>query len=554
MHGATGESGGGGTAGWARGVAECLLIAAIFAAAGAWPVPDVNEAVYLTKARHAADPTWGRGDFFLETPDAHGVFYLIAGPLAAALSLEHAAWIGRIAGWALLAIGFRHATVPLLAAPWARVVAACAFSFALRNTTAAGEWVIGGCEAKVFAWAAVLGALGEVAAGRFAAAFCLAGIGTAFHPIVGGWALIAIVGTWTVMTWMPVTSTASRMLKGSAGEASSRRPRGGASWAAAALVAGGLLAVAAGVVPALGLTAGVDEATRVAATKIYVVDRLSHHLLPRTFADGMIARHLLAVAVWWLLSLLVPASAARRRIMVFTLTALAISAAGIGISLLEPWAPATAYSLLRFYWFRLADVAVPFALATTLAAVLEDRDACSRLAVGRTAWLRAAAIGLLALDLALQSRHWPLAGRDAVAPRADVKLVPAPWADICAWVREHAPADACFLTPRGAASFTWRTGRREVVSWKNSPQDAASLVEWRKRIVDCYSRSGSLAEMERSTVSLGPDRVREVIARYGADHAIVPLDAPLLESIPGERLHANSAYAVYRLAGDRPEK
>ena len=549
MHGVTGESGGGGTAGWARGVAECLLIAAIFAAAGAWPVPDVNEAVYLTKARHAADPTWGRGDFFLETPDAHGVFYLVAGPIAAVLSLEQAAWIGRVAGWALLAIGFRHAAVPLLATPWARVVAACAFSLALRNTTAAGEWVIGGCEAKVFAWAAVLGALGEVAAGRFAAAFCLAGIGTAFHPIVGGWALVAVLVTWMAVTWM-----VSRMREGSAGEASSLRSRGGASWAAAALVAGGLLAAAAGVVPALGLTAGVDEATRVAATKIYVVDRLSHHLLPRTFSDGMIARHLLAVAAWWLLSMLVPASAARRRIMVFTLTALAISAAGIGIALLEPWAPATVYSLLRFYWFRLADVAVPFALATTLAAVLEDREASARLAAGRPAWLRAAVVGLLALDLAVQSRHWPLAGRDAVAPRADVKLVPAAWADICTWVRDHAPADACFLTPRGAASFTWRTGRREVVSWKNSPQDAASLVEWRKRIVDCFSRSGSLAEMERSTVSLGPDRVREVITRYGADHAIVPLDAPLLESVPGERLHANAAYAVYRLVGDRPEK
>jgi hypothetical protein len=544
MHGATGESGGDGTAGWARAAAECLLIAAVFAAAGAWPVPDINEAVYLTKARHAADPQWSRGDFFLETPDAHGIFYVVAGPIAAAMSLEQTAWIGRIAGWALLAAGFRHAVAALLSCGWARVVAACAFSFALRNTTAAGEWVIGGCEAKVFAWAFVLGGLGEVAAGRFPAALCLAGIGTAFHPIVGGWALVA-----TTVTWIVSGMWTARLEEGVA-----HRPRGWPFWWHAALVAGGVAAAATGVVPALGLTAGVDAVTRAAAAKVYVVDRLSHHLLPRTFADGMIARHLLAVVAWWLLTRLLPPSVPRWRIATFTLASLGISAAGIGISLLEPWAPSATYSLLRYYWFRLADVAVPFALATTFAAVLEDGAACSRVASCRPRWLRAVAISLLTIDLGLQTLHWPLTGRDVVVPRADAKLAAAAWADICDWVADHTPPDACFLTPRGSASFTWRTGRREVVSWKNSPQDAASLVEWRKRIIDCFSRSGSLTEMERSTISLGPDRLRDVAMRYGADHAIVPLDAPLVESFPGERLHANGTYAVYRLAGDPPGK
>jgi hypothetical protein len=67
-----------------------ITTAAIFAAAGAWPAPDINEAVYLTKARHHADPGWAAGDFFLETPDAHGVFYVLFGPLAAGMPLEAA--------------------------------------------------------------------------------------------------------------------------------------------------------------------------------------------------------------------------------------------------------------------------------------------------------------------------------------------------------------------------------------------------------------------------------------------------------------------------------
>ena len=80
------------------------------------------------------------------------------------------------------------------------------------------------------------------------------------------------------------------------------------------------------------------------------------------------------------------------------------------------------------------------------------------------------AASLRRLDLVAESSHWPLPTRSDAASRADAKVQAAAWADVCAWVRDHVPADACFLTPRGAGSFTWRTDRREVVSWKNSPR------------------------------------------------------------------------------------
>ncbi len=521
-----GESDGDRTAARLGGVVEWLLILVVFAAGGAWPTPDVNETVYLTKARHAADPAWARGDFFLETPEAHGVFYLFMGPLAAAMPLEQAAWIGRVVGWAALACGFRWAVVPLLCSGWSRVVAAAVFAVALRNTTAAGEWVIGGCEAKVYAWAFVFGGLGGIVRGRFAWAVCFCGAATALHPIVGGWALVATVATWLAMG------------RPAAPEGRHR---------ATILVGLGLLLAGAGVVPAVGLTAGVGAGMQAAANRIYVVERLPHHLLPRAFADGMLARHVLAIAAWWLLQRLVPASAARGRLAAFTLSAIGLSLTGCLIAAAEPWTPVPVYGLLRYYWFRLGDVTVPFALATAVAALLDDGALCGRVVGLRPAVVRGLTVALLLADLAVQSHHWPLPGRTSPAPRGDSKVAAAAWADICDWTRDHTPVDACFLTPRNAASFTWRTGRREVVSWKNSPQDAASLIEWRRRIVDCFSRDGGLVELERSTASLGAERLRAVAVRYGADHVILPLDPPLVEAIPGERLHSNGVYAVYRL-------
>jgi hypothetical protein len=515
---------------WLRAAVEILAIGCIFAAAGCWPVPDVNETVYLTKARHAADPASAAGDFFLETPDAHGVFYLVMGPLTAGLPLETAAWLGRIAGWLALAVGFRQLAIPLLAPPsaagcWARLAAAAIFSLALRTTHAAGEWVIGGCEAKVFAWALVLAGVGELVRGRPLAWLCFGGA-TAFHPIVGGWAASAAAAAW----WL-APSPAAQASRG----------------LAAACAVGGLALAASGVLPAVGLSAGADAATRAEAARIYVVERLHHHLLPRTFPAGFIPRHVLAILAWWLLDRLVPRTAARGRLTAFTLAAIGISLAGLTIAAVESWSPATAFGLLRYYWFRLADVAVPLALGFAAAAVLADDALCRRIVPLPPRLVRTLATLLLALDLAAESRHWPLPGRD-LAPRSDAKVEAAAWAEICDWARANLPPGTCVLTPRGAASFTWRTGLPEVVAWKNSPQDAASLVAWRKRITDCFSRDGTIRGMERSTATLGAGRMREVADRYGAAAAIVPLDAPGLAELPFERLHANDRYAVLQLA------
>jgi len=533
---------------------EAAAILLLFAASGAWPLPDVNETVYLTKALHHVDPSYGRGDWFLETPDAHSVFYAVMGPIVAACGLESGAWVGRWLGWLALAIGFRHAVAPLLPTTFGRLLAAALFAMALRHTTAAGEWVIGGCEAKVFAWAGVLAGIGEIGRGRFPAAVFLLGGATALHPIVGGWGLVACGLAWWRSRREP--RAAGRGTVRRAGDMSTvadtlpilAPTRTPAAALGGGLIVAGLALAAWGVLPALSLSAGVDAAGRALANRVYVVERLYHHLLPWMFPEAMIARHLLAILVGTIMHRVVPPSPARTRVAAFREAALAISLVGLLIALAEPLAPDIALGLLRYYWFRLADVIVPFTLAASAAAVLTDDGVCARILPGRPAVVRGLVVAALLLDLGLQSRHWPLPGRTGLRSRADSKVDAVAWADVCGWVRAHVPPGSRFLTPRGAASFTWRTGMPEVVAWKNSPQDAVSLLEWRRRILDCFSTDGTLVTMEGSTAALGAARMRDVADRYGADHAIVPLDVAGLDTLPFERLYANHGYAVYRLA------
>lgn len=552
-----------------RWLLEVAAITAVFAAAGSWPVPDSNEAYYLTKARHAADPAWCAEDFFLASRDAHVVFFRLMGPLAAARPLDEAAWIGRWLGWLLLAVGMRQAAATVLdrepgAWSWIsscwHVAAACLFSVLVRFTPASGEWVIGGCESKVFAWGFVLVAAAAVAAGRFGAAWLAAGLAAAVHPIVGGWAFLEVgcVATWQLLRGLVAWGRGSQA--GSTAHDGPQATSGGRRVAAAFLgLAAGAAIAAVGVVPAAMLSQGVDLSIVAEAARIQVVERLPHHLLPERFQATHVVAHLLTAAVAVLAWAAARPSRPLDRLTGLAMASLGVSAAGVAIALARPFAEQVADQLLRFYWFRSADGLVP--LAATLA--ITDWLRWQPLAGQSTspqrlpAVLAAVTLALvvIGLDVDQQRRHWPLA-ENPPANRADRHVDAASWRAACDWIRDNTPTDAVFLTPRGAATFTWWSERAEVVGWKNMPQDPTSVVAWRQRIFDLFSPDGntSLSGLERSTAALGEPRVRELAAQYAATHIVVPqsLIEDAGEPLPGcERLHANDGYVVYVIESDR---
>jgi hypothetical protein len=246
------------------------------------------------------------------------------------------------------------------------------------------------------------------------------------------------------------------------------------------------------------------------------------------------------VLAWFGLCEVAPCEACFRRIRKFVLGALAIEVAGVLISLLADAYPAAAASLLRLYWFRLADAMLPLGIALAAAAAFSQ----GRRAAG-------AAVVCLSISLALaayrQQEYAIVQGFDG-APRADKPgkvLDYDDWRDACAWVAEHTPADALFLTPRTAQTFTWHAGRGQVASWKDLPQDARAIVEWWNRLEEIYGSPAPEVQGKwlESLSERNPDELRRLGAKYGAGYLLSEAEPPL--ALP--RRYQNNSYAVYDL-------
>ena len=133
-----------------------MLIFCLFFVYAGWPAPDVNESHYLCKVKQAWNPDWLPGDFFLNTPDAHPVFTATFGWMTLFLSLPAFAWTGRVLTWLALAWAWRRLSDALVSREWYAVLSALLFVYACEISAPAGEWVIGGFEAKGPAYVFVL--------------------------------------------------------------------------------------------------------------------------------------------------------------------------------------------------------------------------------------------------------------------------------------------------------------------------------------------------------------------------------------------------------------
>jgi len=504
-------------------VAEVGLVFGVFFLQGAWPVPDVNEPYYLGKAIHFWNPAAIPNDAFLNSHDTHKVFYFTFGWLSLWLSPWMLAWAGRLATWALLAWAWWRLSFALVPRRWFSVLTAALFVCLLERFHMAGEWVVGGIEAKGFAYVLVFLGLEAVVRNRWNRAWLLLGAASAFHVLVGGWSVVAAGVAWLLMR--------------------GDRPPLRAMWPA---VLGGFLLSLPGLVPSLGLTWGVDGDLVPRANEIYFFKRLAHHLVPAGLPPGFVDRFLLLTLFWGLLEWITPGDATRRRLRTFTVGALAIAGVGLLINLLANVSTSLAAGLLRFYWFRLSDVAVPLAVAMVAGAYVAHLLRVNPRA-GR--WALAVAVLVAGFHVGGYAVTRPF----RTEPRADRRRVAdyVAWRRACGWVAlsGQVPREARFLTPRMSQTFKWYAGRAEVATWKDIPQDARSIVRWWGELNDIYG----LADPQRgdrwceSLTELGAERLESLGAKYRADYVLTQA-RPRLDL---EVVYQNRSYVIYRLSDRR---
>jgi hypothetical protein len=448
-------------------------------------VPGVNEPHYLCKARATWDATWCARDFFLQSPAAHVIFFDVVGWFAVRWSLAEVACAGRVVsaillawGWTLLAssFGLRRSGTTAAAALLCLISLTGNFS---------GEWVLGGFESKVAAWG-----FGFAAAGSWIKTdqtqdsvwrWCITGIwlglATTLHPVVGAWCVIAVTMGQGGLLLSPVrraviseTVPAALLIR---------------QWSVTVLTA--LLFALPGVVPALQVVMASDLSPweQGMANRIQVFMRLKHHLDPSRFppAAWVHSGFLLAVICGcsWRLSKTNQISVIRRHLLllvsglVIALVGVCIGAHRGEVAHLYHWSPRA--FLLKFYPFRLIDVLMPVTASILVIVMLKEGLRLRPLRFfSRRCRILVAILIAGTLSAAYVTRKETPSGYSIEHFTA--------WKDACGWIQENTPPDSLFVTPREAVGFKWYAERAEVVCYKDCPQDAAGILEWRLRLRD----------------------------------------------------------------------
>lgn len=483
-----------------------------------------NEVTKFTDAMVYADPAWVPNLFppHVDPERRQWLFQILGAPL-----LTHGflitSVVGRLACYLLLAAGLVRVQQVLGLQGW--LLVAVVFLMDRFPSLAAGEWITLGVEPKVFSYALVLLAMGDLlhSTPSLTRAAILLGLATSFHVLVGLYATFSLL----------ILLLGQGLWRG--------HSRAEIFRALGAFLLAGAFALRP-VAVHLGHPAPTPSPGELSASYIYVFLRAPHHLDPASWAPGW----------WWtpmvyLLALLASGWRLRRG------TDAQARRAGTGLLLLAlgsliPFATGLLIApfdregrWLQYYPFRFADVMVPLITYLLLARSLQPATPGPR-------FRRVTALTMTLLVMALLPAFFRQVRllREYPGPAQQVS---AEWRDMTGWIRNTTPPGALFITPpRTSTTFPWLARRRMLGTFKQTTL-SGGLPEWQRRMSALAGWSGpwptngwaAAYAIEERYLHLDTAQVQTLMKRYQASyfltHRIHTLDLPLA--------YTNTEFALY---------
>jgi hypothetical protein len=438
-----------------------------------------NEADVLPLAKHYIDRQWISQDWYLDRGAGYRfLFQTIAGWLAIHFGFLATSIIGRLSCYILVAWGFVLIGKQLQLEFRYLLLAVILATFpGWKQGAIAGEWFVGGFEAKSLAYSMVMLAIPLMLGKRYLGMTLLLGLATSFHVLVGGWAFV------TTLFWLCFRPNI-RLFK---------------------LKRIGFLLILLYILGSIFAIPAVAEqllspelASAIPPSYIYVFLRLPHHLNPRSWHLLFWLSLVLYICLfaWSLVSLkrlanrqkLQRADLRRFELAEFALMSLIPFGIGIIVSFFD-----TQGRWLQYYPFRFGDIILPIVTCLLFCCWLQSR------ATTKAKWLTI----LLGFILSIQSvifSHQALALKDF--PSAAQNVDPQ-WKVMSHWIKDNTPQDAVVVShPVELTNFTWLTERGTIAKVKLLPQTEAEILEYFERLDDLSGDRVLRPYVDRGSIDL----------------------------------------------------
>ncbi len=495
-----------------------------------------NEVDVLPLAKQFSEPSWIASDWYLNIETNYRyLFQVIFGFLIVHWGFLATSIVGRLICYVLVAYGLvllgQKLGLRLAYLLLATIVVTYQGSW---QGAVAGEWFVGGLEAKAIAYGLILLAIPLMLNRRYLIMAGLLGLATSFHVLVGGWAFLTVLG------WLSFRPK-ERLFK-----------LGNSIWLLLLIyMAAGVFAIPTALQQILAST----PSGNISSSFIYVFLRLPHHLNPLAWHPIFWVRLLvyLVILPWCMLSLKRQADAqgwdnpdyARFELAEFTLIALIPFVAGLAIAFIDDrgqW--------LQYYPFRFGDMMLPLTTSLLVACNLQGKFSIQNY---KWHFLLLALLGCILFTETGVFTQRAIAYQDFPAQQQDVN---PQWKSMSDWIKFNTEQDAIIIShPWKLANFTWMTERATIVKLKLFPQTKQSIVEYYQRLNDLSA--GALAEIyfgdepldQRKTVKaisngfshLNTEQVKKLMTKYQSDYFLTEESQNL--NLPV--VHTQTPYVLY---------